>query len=101
MASVNELKEVAALFLRLGTLAFGGPAAHIALMQREAVIKRRWVSREEFLDLLGAVNLLPGPSSSQMAIFLGFRRAGVVGLLLAGLCFILPAALITLVLAWL
>ena len=87
------------LFLRLGTLAFGGPAAHIALMQREAVIKRRWLTREEFLDLLGAVNLMPGPSSSQMAIFLGFRRAGWLGLLLAVLCFVIPAASITLVLA--
>ena len=101
MPPVHELKEVAALFLRLGTLGFGGPAAHIALMQREAVIKRGWLSREEFLDLVGAVNLMPGPSSSQMAIFLGFRRAGWAGLLIAGLCFVFPAALITLGLAWL
>jgi chromate transporter len=97
----RELKDIALLFLRLGTLAFGGPAAHISLMQRETVLKRNWLSREEFLDLLGAVNLMPGPSSSQMAIFLGFRRAGWVGLLLAGVCFVLPAACITLVVAWL
>ena len=101
MRSAQELTEVAGLFLRLGTLAFGGPAAHIALMQREAVVKRRWLSREEFLDLLGAVNLMPGPSSSQMAIFLGYRRAGWMGLVIAGLCFVIPAASITLVLAWL
>ena len=101
MPSADELKEVASLFLRLGTVAFGGPAAHISLMQREAVIKRGWLSREEFLDLLGAVNLMPGPSSSQMAIFLGFRRAGWLGLLIAGLCFVLPAASITLAIAWL
>ena len=101
MPSARELKEVASLFLRLGTLGFGGPAAHIALMQREAVIKRNWLSREDFLDLLGAVNLMPGPSSSQMAIFLGFRHAGWAGLAIAGLCFVLPAALITLGLAWL
>lgn len=101
MRSAQELKEVATLFLRLGTLAFGGPAAHIALMQREAVIKRGWLSREEFLDLLGAVNLMPGPSSSQMAIFLGFRRAGWAGLLIAGCCFVIPATMITLFLAWL
>jgi chromate transporter len=100
VASAAELKEVASLFLKLGTLTFGGPAAHIALMQREAVIRRGWLSREEFLDLLGAVNLMPGPSSSQLAIFLGFRRAGWMGLLLAGFCFVFPAALITLVLAW-
>ena len=95
-----DLRDIAALFLRLGTLAFGGPAAHIALMQREAVIKRGWLSREDFLDLLGTVNLMPGPSSSQMAIFLGFRRAGLAGLLIAGLCFVIPAASITLALAW-
>ena len=86
-ATIAEYKEVASLFLRLGTLGFGGPAAHVSLMQRETVLKRGWLSREDFLDLLGAVNLMPGPSSSQMAIFLGFRRAGWVGLLLAGLCF--------------
>jgi chromate transporter len=99
-ATIAEYKEVASLFLRLGTLGFGGPAAHVSLMQRETVLKRGWLSREDFLDLLGAVNLMPGPSSSQMAIFLGFRRAGWVGLLLAGLCFVLPAALITLAIAW-
>ena len=99
-SSEVDYKDIAWLFLRLGTLGFGGPAAHVSLMQRETVLKRGWLSREEFLDLLGAVNLMPGPSSSQMAIFLGFRRAGWIGLLLAGLCFVLPAALITLAIAW-
>lgn len=93
------IQEVAGLFFRLGALGFGGPAAHIALMQREAVVKRGWLSQQAFLDMVGAVNLLPGPSSSQLAIFLGMRRAGWFGLLLAGLCFVLPAALITVALA--
>jgi chromate transporter len=85
---------VAALFLRLGTTAFGGPAAHIAMMENEIVRRRQWLAREEFLDLLGMVNLVPGPSSTELAIFLGYRRAGWRGLLLGGVCFILPAALI-------
>jgi chromate transporter len=96
----KNLLEVAGVFLRLGTTAFGGPAAHIALMQQEIVGRRAWVSAEEFLDLLGAVNLIPGPSSTEMAIFLGFRRAGWMGLVLGGCCFILPAALIVSALAW-
>lgn len=94
------LQEVASFFLRLGTTAFGGPAAHIAMMEAEVVRRRRWVAREEFLDLLGAANLLPGPSSTEMAIFLGYRRAGWPGLVLGGLCFLLPAAVLTLLLAW-
>ncbi|HEY8517291.1 MAG TPA: chromate efflux transporter [Candidatus Binatia bacterium] len=96
----GRLGEIAALFLRLGTTAFGGPAAHVALMRDEVVRRRRWVSDEEFLDLLGATNLIPGPNSTEMAIHLGHRRAGWPGLLVAGVSFILPAALITLVLAW-
>jgi chromate transporter len=96
----QTLLEVAGLFLRLGTTAFGGPAAHIALMEQEVVRRRGWVSTEEFLDLLGAVNLIPGPSSTEMAIFLGFRRAGWMGLVLGGCCFILPAALIVSAFAW-
>ena len=91
--------EVARLFLKLGVIGFGGPAAHIALMEDEVVRRRRWLSREEFLDLLGATNLIPGPNSTEMAIHVGFVRAGWSGLVLGGACFILPAMLITLALA--
>jgi chromate transporter len=96
----GALKEVAYLFLRLGSTAFGGPAAHIAMMEDEVVRRRRWLSREEFLDLLGATNLIPGPNSTEMAIHIGRLRAGGIGLVAAGLAFILPAALITLAAAW-
>lgn len=96
----DRLTELAALFLRLGTTAFGGPAAHIAMMRDEVVVRRRWMSDAEFLDLLGATNLIPGPNSTEMAIHVGHRRAGFPGLVVAGACFILPAAFITLVLAW-
>lgn len=96
----ERLTELAALFLRLGTTAFGGPAAHIAMMRDEVVVRRRWMSDAEFLDLLGATNLIPGPNSTEMAIHVGHRRAGWPGLVVAGACFILPAALITLLLAW-
>ena len=96
----QRLTELAALFLRLGTTAFGGPAAHIAMMRDEVVLRRRWMSDAEFLDLLGATNLIPGPNSTEMAIHVGHRRAGFPGLVVAGACFILPAAAITLVLAW-
>ncbi len=92
-------REVAALFLKLGCIAFGGPAAHIAMMRDEAVRRRGWLSDQEFLDLLGAANLIPGPSSTELAIFLGYRRAGVVGLVLGGTLFILPAMAIVLALA--
>jgi chromate transporter len=92
--------EIFQLFLRLGLTAFGGPAAHIGLMQHEAVERRRWMSRERFLDLVGACNLLPGPGSTQVAMALGYSRAGWRGLAVAGLCFILPASLATLALAW-
>jgi chromate transporter len=85
--------EVALVFLRLGVTAFGGPAAHVALMEDEFVRRRRWLTHERFLDLLGAANLIPGPSSSELAIYIGFERAGWAGLLVAGTCFILPAAL--------
>jgi chromate transporter len=95
-----DLAELATLFLRLGTTAFGGPAAHIAMMRDEVVHRRQWLSDAEFLDLLGATNLIPGPNSTEMAIHVGHRRAGLAGLVVAGACFILPAALITLVLAW-
>ena len=96
----GSVSEVARLFLRLGTIAFGGPAAHIAMMDDEVVRKRGWVTRERFLDLLGATNLIPGPNSTEMAIHLGFLRAGWRGLIAAGACFILPAMTITGVLAW-
>ncbi|MGD0709061.1 MAG: chromate efflux transporter [Anaerolineaceae bacterium] len=96
----RRLVEVVTLFLRLGLTAFGGPAAHIAIMHDEVVIRRKWVSEQEFLDLLGAANLIPGPTSTELAIYLGFRRMGWLGLVLAGICFILPAMLIVLALAW-
>jgi chromate transporter len=94
------MKELALLFLRLGTTAFGGPAAHIAMMEEEVVRRRAWMTREDFVDLIGATNLIPGPNSTEMAIHIGHRRAGWKGLLVAGTCFIVPAALITLALAW-
>jgi len=97
---IANLFDVAGLFLRLGFTTFGGPAVHIAMMEQEAVVRRGWLSREEFLDLLGVVNLLPGPNSTEMAIFIGYRRAGRLGLVLGGVCFILPAALIVSVIAW-
>jgi chromate transporter len=95
----RPLRELAWFFLKLGTIAFGGPAAHIAMMEAEVVRKRRWVTREQFLDLLGAVNLIPGPNSTEMAIHLGLVRAGWRGLIVAGTCFILPAMVIVLALA--
>jgi len=97
---VSPLREIAALFLRLGTTAFGGPAAHIAMMEDEVVARRKWVTREELLDLIGATNLIPGPNSTELAIHLGYRRAGWRGLVVAGVCFILPAALLVTLLAW-
>lgn len=99
-SSISTAREVAALFLRLGLTAFGGPAAHLTFMEREAVTRRNWLSKSEFLDLVGACNLLPGPSSTQVAMALGFRRGSWPGLIIAGVCFILPAALATLALAW-
>src|ERR1700677_1044174 len=93
------LDELALFFLRLGTTAFGGPAAHIAIMEDELVRRRRWLSREAFLDLLGASNLIPGPSSSELAIHIGYLCAGWGGLVIAGSCFVLPAALMVAALA--
>lgn len=96
----SGLPSLAALFLRLGSTAFGGPAAHIAMMEDEVVRRRGWLSREEFLDLVGATHLIPGPNSTELAIHIGHRRAGWPGLLVAGLSFILPAMLIVWVVAW-
>lgn len=99
-ASRTSLREIAELFLRLGFTAFGGPAVHIALMKEEVVVRRQWMTEAEFLDLLGATNLIPGPNSTEMAIHIGYGRGGFPGLILAGLCFILPAALIVTGFAW-
>src|SRR5713101_1982917 len=98
--SENRLGEIAVAFLRLGFIAFGGAVAHIALMEEEFVRRRGWLSREEFVDRVGAVNLLPGPSSTEMAIYLGHLRGGFPGLLIAGAAFILPSALLMCVMAW-
>lgn len=92
----RQLKSLAGLFLKLGLTAFGGPAAHIAMMEEEVVRRRKWMDHEAFLDLLGLCNLLPGPNSTELAIAIGRARAGWRGLVLAGLCFIVPAALLTL-----
>lgn len=96
----RSVRELGLLFLKLGTVAFGGPAAHIAMMEDEVVRRRHWLSQEKFLDLLGAANLIPGPSSTELAIYIGYLRAGWIGLLFAGLCFVLPAAIIVAALAW-
>lgn len=98
---MSPLAEVAALFLKLGFTAFGGPAVHVAIMHDEVVQRRKWLTDEGFLDLLGATNLIPGPNSTEMAIHIGFLRAGWPGLILGGVCFISPALLMVLGLAWL
>ncbi len=87
----QRLREIASVFLKLGAVAFGGPAAHIAMMEDEVVKRRRWLSRETLLDLLGITNLIPGPNSTELAIHLGYERGGWRGLFIAGSCFILPA----------
>ncbi len=94
------MKELALVFLRLGLTAFGGPAAHVAMMEDEFVRRRQWLTREQFLDRVGAASLIPGPSSTEVAIYVGHRRAGFRGLLVAGLCFVLPAALMVTAIAW-
>jgi chromate transporter len=96
----QELRDLAALFFRLGVTAFGGPAAHIAMMQDEVVRRRAWMSADRFLDLIGAANLIPGPTSTELAIHIGLARAGWRGLVVAGACFILPACAITALLGW-
>ena len=100
MSRSARLNELAWLFLKLGTIGFGGPAAHIAMMEDEVVRRRGWLSHEKFIDLVGATNLIPGPNSTEMAIHIGHSRAGFPGLLVAGACFILPATLIVTACAW-
>ena len=96
----SKLKEVGVVFFKLGCFAFGGPAAHIAMMEEEVVTKRKWMTRNYFLDLIGTTNLIPGPNSTEMTMHCGYERAGKKGLLIAGLSFILPATLITAILAY-
>ncbi len=96
-----RVKELATVFFTQGLLGFGGPAAHIAMMEEETVKRRQWLTQEKFLDLLGATNLIPGPNSTQMAIHIGYQYAGVPGLIVAGMSFVFPAMLITLGFAWL
>ncbi|MCB1056865.1 MAG: chromate efflux transporter, partial [Acidobacteria bacterium] len=98
--SRGRLLELAGLFVKLGSVAFGGPAAHIALLETEVVERRRWLERQHFLDLIGATQLIPGPNSTEMVMHVGHERAGWPGLLVAGAGFILPAALITGLFAW-
>ena len=96
----NKLREVALVFFKLGCFAFGGPAAHIAMMEDEIIEKRRWMTRDQFLDLIGTTNLIPGPNSTEMTMHCGYERAGKAGLFVAGIAFIFPATLITAILAY-
>lgn len=98
-SKTNNIKEVFLLFLKLGCIAFGGPAAHISMLEEEVVSKRKWISREHFLDMVGATNLVPGPNSTQMIMHCGHVRAGWTGLIIGGLSFIAPAVFFTLILA--
>lgn len=98
--SSDSIFELVKLFLKLGIVAFGGPAAHIAMMEDEVVHRRKWITREHFLDLVGATNLIPGPNSTEMAIHIGYIRGGLPGLIVSGLSFIIPAVIITGALAW-
>jgi chromate transporter len=97
--SRSRLTELATVFLKLGTIGFGGPAAHIAMLEDEIVTRRQWISQAQFLDLVGLTNLIPGPSSTELAIYVGYLRAGWWGLIIAGVCFILPAMAIVWTLA--
>ncbi len=101
MRKSENLKEIASVFAKLGVFAFGGPAAHIAMMEDEIIEKRKWMTQQEFLDLVGATNLIPGPNSTEMTMHCGYIRGGVAGLFTAGICFIFPAVLITGILAYL
>ncbi|NQU21836.1 MAG: chromate transporter, partial [Candidatus Nealsonbacteria bacterium] len=96
---MGTLREIAGVFLKLGTISFGGPAAHIANMEHEVIERRGWISREYFLDLFGATHLIPGPNAVEMASHIGYSRAGLIGSLTAGLSFTLPAVLISVALA--
>jgi chromate transporter len=100
LKKTTRLKELVRIFLKLGMIGFGGPAAHIAMMEEEIVRRRKWITREYFLDLVGATNLIPGPNSTEMAIHIGYIRARWSGLFIAGTCFILPSVLITSAIAW-
>jgi chromate transporter len=100
MMKENKLKEVASVFFKMGCFAFGGPAVHISLMEAEIVRKRKWITHDHFLDLVGATNLIPGPNSTEMTMHCGHERAGKAGLFIAGIAFIFPAIIITGVLAW-
>ncbi len=100
MSRKGNLKEVASVFFKLGCVAFGGPAAHIAMMEEEIVNKRKWMDRQHFLDLIGATNLIPGPNSTEMTMHCGHERAGWPGLFVAGACFVFPAVVITGIFAW-
>lgn len=100
MGAKSNLKEVARVFLKLGFIGFGGPAAHIAMMQDEVIKKRKWITPEHFLDLISATNLIPGPNSTEMAMHCGHEKAGWKGLVVAGMCFIVPAVIITAIIAW-
>jgi len=100
MPDKSALRQVAFTFLKLGCISFGGPAAHIALMEQELVAKKKWINRAHFLDLMGATNLIPGPNSTEMTMHCGYERAGRAGLFVAGACFILPAVIITALFAW-
>ena len=101
MTETQKLKQVAAVFFKLGLFAFGGPAAHIAMMEHEVVTKRAWMTREHYLDLIGATNLIPGPNSTEMTMHCGYQRAGKKGLFVAGISFIFPAVFITAILGYL
>ncbi|MCT7971581.1 chromate efflux transporter [Laspinema olomoucense] len=98
--NLSPLFELAQVFLKLGIIGFGGPAAHIAMMEDEVVHRRQWLTQEQFLDLVGATNLIPGPNSTEMAIHIGYIYAGGLGLIVAGTCFVVPAVLMTAALAW-
>ena len=100
MPKTNTLKEIAGVFFKLGSIAFGGPAAHIAMMDDEIVKKRQWLSQQHFLDLIGATNLIPGPNSTEMTMHCGYERGGWKGMLVAGISFIFPAVVITMLFAW-
>ena len=101
MSETQKLKQVAAVFFKLGLFAFGGPAAHIAMMEHEVVTKRAWMTREHYLDLIGATNLIPGPNSTEMTMHCGYQRAGKKGLFIAGISFVFPAVFITAILGYL